>query len=189
MNPIETLKAEHRVIERTLDALDAWAAAMVSRNADERAELSRFVAFVQDFVDPIHHGKEEDILFAEMVEHGFSRQQGPLAVMLHEHRECRDLIQVLAIFTRQATHWNEGERSQIARAAHGYAALLRQHIAKEDQILYPISQVRLPDAAKDKIAAGFTRFEAERVSPTERARLMTLAESLVNRHLPAPSAR
>ncbi|MBK9032944.1 MAG: tetratricopeptide repeat protein [Myxococcales bacterium] len=32
-----------------------------------------------------HHGKEEDLLFEAMVEHGFSREQGPLAVMLHEH--------------------------------------------------------------------------------------------------------
>ena len=189
MNPIEILTAEHRLIERTLAALEAWAAGMVRRNADERVELGHFVMFVRDFVDPVHHGKEENILFATMVEHGFSREQGPVAVMLHEHRECRDLIETLAAFVHQQAHWSEAQRSQIARAAHAYASLLRQHIAKEDQILYPISQIRLPDAAKAKIAAGFAHFEAGRIDPAERAHLLALAESLAARHLPAAPAR
>jgi hemerythrin-like domain-containing protein len=162
---------------------------MVRRNADERVELGHFVMFVRDFVDPVHHGKEEDILFATMVEHGFSREQGPVAVMLHEHRQCRDLIEALAAFVHHWTHWSEAERSQIARAAHAYAAVLCQHIAKEDQILHPISQMRLPDAAKAKIAAGFAQFEAGKIDPAERGRLLTLAEAFAARHLPAAPAR
>jgi hemerythrin-like domain-containing protein len=189
MNPIEILKAEHRLIERTLVALGAWATGMVIRHADERVELDHFVTFVRDFVDPVHHGKEENILFATMVEHGFSREQGPVAVMLHEHRECRALIGTLAAFVRQGTHWSEAERREIARTALAYSALLRQHIAKEDQILFPISLVRLPDAAKTRIAAGFAHFEAAKVAPAKRAHLRALAESLAARHLPAASAR
>ena len=178
MNPIEILTTEHRLIERMLSALETWAAGMVRRNADERVALGHFVTFVQDFVDPVHHGKEENILFATMVEHGFSREQGPVPVMLHEHRECRDMIETLAAFVHQRAHWSEAERSQIARAAHGYAALLRQHIAKEDQILYPISQIRLPDTAKAKIAAGFDHFEAGKIDP---AQLLDRLEKIATR--------
>ena len=189
MNPVETLMGEHRIIERTLDALVAWATGMVNRDADERTELDRFVTFVRDFVDPVHHGKEEDILFVTLVEHGFSREQGPIAVMLHEHEECRAFIQALAAMAHQANPWTEGERRQVARAAFGYAELLRQHIHKEDQILFPMSEARLPEAAKAKIAAGFARFETEKANPAERSRLLGLAESFVSRHAPGGGAR
>jgi len=184
MNPIETLTGEHRLIERMLDALLAWSTGMVRRNGDERSELANFVTFVQEYVDPVHHGKEEDILFATMAEHGFPKDQGPVAVMMHEHDECRRLIQTLAARTRQSSAWSEAERNEIARAAHGYADLLRNHIVKEDQILYPISEARLPNDAKARIANGFERFEKEKAPPAERARLVSLAEAFIARHAP-----
>ncbi|MGD0266766.1 MAG: hemerythrin domain-containing protein, partial [Candidatus Methylomirabilota bacterium] len=36
-----------------------------------------------------HHGKEENLLFKTMVDRGFPRQGGPIAVMLHEHETGR----------------------------------------------------------------------------------------------------
>ncbi len=189
MNPIETLMAEHRLIRDTLDALQAWAEGVTSGDADERDELQRFVTFIRDFVDPVHHGKEEDILFTTMVAHGFSREQGPLAVMMHEHEESRALIDTLARFAQQESRWSEGDRLQISRAAQSYAALLRQHIAKEDQVLYPMSQLRLPESAKAQIAEKFTQFEREHMTPERRTRLLGLAEELVGRHAPRAPAR
>ena len=185
MKPIETLMAEHRLIEKMLDALLAWSDGMLSRHADERTELGRFVTFVREFVDPVHHAKEEGILFAAMTEHGFPKNHGPVAVMLHEHDTFRSLIQTLALRAHQSSVWSEAERREIAQAAHEYAELLRQHISKEDRILYPMSEARLSNEAKLRIETGFKRFEKEQGAPAERARLMASAESFMAWNLPA----
>ena len=44
----------------------------------------------------LHHGKEEDILFAAMAENGFPTEGGPIAVMLAEHVRGRAFIQAMA---------------------------------------------------------------------------------------------
>jgi hemerythrin-like domain-containing protein len=60
----DMLMQEHRVIEKALDAMERWSANLGRENEpDEKAELARFVAFIQGFADAYHHGKEEDILF------------------------------------------------------------------------------------------------------------------------------
>ncbi len=96
MQPTDILMDEHRLIEKALDAMVAWVTALdATSESDDKAELARFVSFIQGFADTYHHGKEEDILFVAMVDHGFPRQAGPIAAMLHEHDQGRSLVGVL----------------------------------------------------------------------------------------------
>ena len=75
--PSRPSMSEHRLIERTLDALAASPTRSACKAGDDKEELQRFVTFIRGFADAHHHGKEEDILFAAMVEAGFPRQAGP----------------------------------------------------------------------------------------------------------------
>lgn len=155
MDPIATLMNEHRTIERVLDALDAWTARVVAERVDDRPGLARYARFLREFADARHHGKEEDLLFAAMVEHGFSRAHGPLAVMLHEHGLGRALTATLGQLAAQLGPWTDGDRAELERAVGGYGELLRQHIDKEDQVLYPMAQARLPAAVMAGLAQRF----------------------------------
>ena len=83
MDAIEMLMTEHRTIERVLDGLVGFSGEVQRRGGTEKPELLRFVTFLREFADECHHGKEENILFATMTEHGFPREGGPIAVMLH----------------------------------------------------------------------------------------------------------
>jgi len=90
------LMEEHRLIEKALDAMDAGVATLGSRSeSDDKAELARFVSFIRGFAHAYHHSKEEDILFVAMVDHGFPREAGPIAVVLHEHDVGRSLVNTL----------------------------------------------------------------------------------------------
>ncbi|HRE89908.1 MAG TPA: hemerythrin domain-containing protein, partial [Myxococcota bacterium] len=77
-DPIALLMAEHRLFERLLDALDRWADQLAT--ADDTTALTRdlehFTTLLADFVDAHHHGKEEDILFAAMIDAGFPANGG-----------------------------------------------------------------------------------------------------------------
>lgn len=153
MKAIELLMHEHRIIEGNLHAMEAWArAARHESDSAEREVLARYVAFLRDFVDERHHGKEEDILFTVMMEHGFSREHGPLWVMLHEHDLGRSLVGTLANLVAQPTAWSDEDRYRLERTVKAYAALMRDHIRKEDRVLYPLAERRLPRAAKQQVS-------------------------------------
>jgi hemerythrin-like domain-containing protein len=189
MDAIETLMNEHRTIERVLDALVGFAEDARRRGATEKEELGRFVTFVREFADACHHGKEEDVLFQAMVAHGFPRNGGPIAVMLHEHDQGRGLVGVLKARAEQAGAWSDADRQEVADVARGFSDMLHAHIHKEDAILYPMAEQHLPPEAMEEVAAACERFEEARGS--EHARLHALAEDLVGRHAAAvhPTSR
>ncbi len=182
MDAVETLMNEHRVIERTLDALVGFAEDARRRGANDKAELARFVTFIREFADACHHGKEEDILFEAMVEHGFPRDGGPIAVMLHEHDQGRALVRILKERAEQDAPWSDADRLEIANVARGFSDLLHSHIQKEDAVLYPMAEQHLPPAAMEKVGEDCERFEAEGTGSGAHERLHALADELVRRH-------
>jgi hemerythrin-like domain-containing protein len=187
MDAIETLMNEHRTIERAIDALVSFADAVGRKTTDdpgEKVELGRFITFIREFADAHHHGKEEDILFAAMVEAGFPRNGGPIAVMLSEHDQGRGYVRVLAELSARPGAWSADDRQRLAEAAHGYGNLLRGHIHKEDVILYPMAEQRLPPEVLARVSADCEAYDAKKTGSGEHERLHKLAEELVGCHAP-----
>jgi hemerythrin-like domain-containing protein len=184
---IEILMGEHRVIERVIDALVAFTDE-VQRGSGDRAELARFVRFIRGFADGWHHGKEEDILFRAMGRAGFPAQGGPVAVMLAEHDMGRAHVRSLDRLAGQAGAWTGEERARVAEEALGYASLLRAHIRKEDEILYPMAEARLPPELLDEVDRDCQAFERRQPAAAEHQELRRLADELSARHLPARGA-
>jgi len=182
MDAIETLMNEHRVIERVCDALVGFADEARRKGTTDKDELARFVTFIREFADRCHHGKEEDILFTAMVAHGFPRNGGPIAVMLHEHGEGRALVGALAAKAAQDGAWTPADLQEIADAASGYSSLLHAHIHKEDAILYPMAEARLPPQAMEQVGLDCERFEQQQTGAGEHERYHALADELVLRH-------
>jgi hemerythrin-like domain-containing protein len=89
------LKEEHRVIEKVLNALDAFTLKL-ERGEEVNAEvLEKSVDFIRNFADKCHHGKEEDRLFTLMTQQGFPKDNGPIAVMLQEHDLGRSFVKAM----------------------------------------------------------------------------------------------
>ncbi len=182
MDAIETMMNEHRAIERVLDALVAFAEEVQRKGATDKEELVRFVTFVREYADAGHHGKEEDILFRAMVEHGFPRSGGPIAVMLQEHDQGRGLVGILKARAEQAGPWSDDDRQEIVQVASGFSRMLHAHIHKEDAILYPMAEQHLPPDAMAQVGAACDEFEAKRTASGSLERLSALGEALVARH-------
>jgi hemerythrin-like domain-containing protein len=187
MEAIEILMAEHRLILRGIDALVAFAEE-ARRGGGDRAELRRFVTFIREYADGLHHGKEEDVLFAAMVEAGFPAQAGPIAVMLHEHDLGRRHVAELSALAVGDAPFAAAEAERLHDAALGYAGLLRGHIHKEDAVLYPMAEQRLPASLQARVDEGCVAFEAARDEDGTRARLERLGAELSARHAPGLAA-
>jgi hemerythrin-like domain-containing protein len=177
MDAIQILQSEHRAIERTIDALERFGQTVV-RGGGKPAELSRFVTFIREFADEAHHGKEEDVLFAALVDAGFPSRAGPVAVMLHEHELGRAQVRALDALAKKED-WTRQDRDRIAELSASYGELLRAHIQKEDGVLYPLAQMRLPPEAMAKVDAECAALDARRRESGGEARLQALASELI----------
>ena len=150
--PTDVLRDEHRVILAALAALDAAAARLAAGRALPEGWWERIIAWLRAFADKNHHAKEEASLFPALVKAGVPAEGGPIAVMLEEHREGRALILTMATAPTPAAR---------ARAAQDYVRLLRDHIAKEDDILWPLAEAVLDERARQAVAREFESVEAE----------------------------
>lgn len=151
---------EHRLILRMI--------ALLERNAPRTAVGDyrnwQFyldgVDFIRSYADRFHHAKEEDVLFAALVENGMPRENSPVAAMLLEHDQGRTYVLGMEMAVREALDGCAGREAAVAENALAYAALLREHIAKEDDILYPLAERVIPEAMRGEIVQGYERAEA-----------------------------
>jgi hemerythrin-like domain-containing protein len=184
---IQELMEEHRIIEQVLGALETFAFRLQSGEISDRSALCDFAAFFREFADKLHHGKEEDRLFTEMERNGFPRECGPIGVMLAEHVEGRGHVRALADLGEGEGPLDAAERQTAARHALAYVPLLRGHILKEDNVLYPMALQAVAREDLEALAAAFAQFEAEVLPAGDRERLLGLADTLVQRFPPDPA--
>ncbi|GAC1450948.1 MAG: hemerythrin domain-containing protein [Desulfuromonadaceae bacterium] len=156
----QALVNEHRLILRMITLLERNAA----RTADGSYSNWKFyldgVDFIRNFADRFHHAKEEDVLFEALVKNGMPREHSPIAAMLMEHDQGRAFVTAMETATLETLDGQSGRERTIADNALAYAALLREHIAKEDEILYPLAERVIPDTMRDDIIAGYAAAEA-----------------------------
>jgi hemerythrin-like domain-containing protein len=178
MKATDILMEEHRVIERVLDTLET-AVFRLQNGEDVRPGVFLQAAdFIQGFADGCHHKKEEGVLFRHMAANGMPANAGPIGVMLHEHNQGR-------LFTRQmraaARNWESGDVTALQAAienALNYTRLLRQHIAKEDGILFPMAGRVIPVEQQDQVALDFDQVEHEETGVGVHEHYLSLAETL-----------
>ena len=178
MKATEILMAEHRIIEGVLDALDEGAKRLDTGAHVPNDFFLGAAEFIRGFADDCHHRKEEGVLFKALVRHGFPEHEGPVGMMLAEHAEGRRLTQELLAAALRLQEGDPGAAATIARNARAYAALMRQHIQKEDRVLYVMAEQAIPPDEQDGMAVEFERVEREEAGRGVHEKFMALAAYL-----------
>ena len=178
MDAIEQLMAEHRIIESVISALDAYVARVAAGDDVPSEDAARFAEFFREYADRCHHGKEEDILFISMIEHGFQKEAGPLAVMYQEHDAGRAHVRGLRE-AASAGAWTPDSRDAVVEHGTQFGELLRAHIQKEDGILYPMATTHIPEARMSAMAGEFDAFNRDDVGTEVQIKLQALADELI----------
>ncbi len=184
------LKEEHRVIEKVLNALDAFALKLEKGEKVNADVLEKSVDFIRTFADKCHHGKEEDRLFQLMVRQGFSKNSGPIAVMLQEHELGRSFVKAMANAIERYKGGDVSSKKDIVKNAREYTNLLRQHIHKEDNILYPLANGVLREDDQKNLIDEFEEFEHKEIGIEVHEKYHRLAEKLeIEARLPTRSEK
>jgi len=150
-SPTDILRAEHRVILGALTALERAAQRLAAAEALPEGWWDEALEWLRAFADRNHHAKEEKSLFPALVKAGVPSEGGPVGVMLAEHVEGRALIRGMAA----------DDPAKRVAAARRYVRLLRDHIAKEDGVLWPLAESVLDEQAVAAVGREFAAVEVE----------------------------
>jgi hemerythrin-like domain-containing protein len=160
-DPIEVLVNEHRLIEGVLDAIEARLQA--STQGPFAADFFReALDSLTNFADGCHHYKEEQCLFPMLTARGMPREDGPVGMMLHEHDEGRGYLAAVRQNLEQARAGSPAAAEAVRENAEVYIHLLRQHIFKENNVLFQMARNLLSSADMQKLSEQYEGLEREK---------------------------
>ncbi len=174
-HPTDLLVAEHEVICCVLTAVETEGDRLDAGAPLDPSFWEGAFDFFAGFADRCHHNKEEVMLFPALIAAGLPLENGPVACLLDEHEDGRRLVRAM----REAL--GAQDRRALQAGARGFAKLLRQHIDKENQVLFQMAKRLVKAEAEVQLRAGFERAEtADRASGTIE-RYSALARTLCER--------
>jgi len=178
----EVLMTEHRAIERVLDVLEKMMDKFETEDKLEVKTLSDIVDFLRNFADGCHHAKEEKLLFPTLNAKGMPTNSGPVAVMLHEHDNGRRYIRGISGGIEKYQSDPAKAKKEIIENGRGYIDLLRQHIFKEDNILFPMADSLINEQEQKKMLEDFERTEKEEIGEGVHERYHKMIEELERKY-------
>jgi hemerythrin-like domain-containing protein len=175
----QELTNEHGAVLAGLKILGQVTSAIAEGDKQAAEDLEQLLDFFRGFVDRCHHGKEEDVLFPELERRGVRREGGPIGVLLTEHEIGREHVRSLAGGLERLRRGDEDAAAAIGASAGAYRELLREHIRKEKDVLFPMADQLLSEEVA-AIAERYEEIERERVGEGKHdvyhAMLQTLSE-------------
>jgi len=171
----EVLKEEHRVIEKVLDALERLAKAAETSSL---AEWDKVIDFARNFADKCHHLKEENLLFPALEERGIPREGGPIGMMLAEHEEGRGYVRAMAAAVASAGKDSVDNLQILRETAIAYIRLLRQHIQKEDEVLFQMADEVLSSEEQKTLLREFEEHELKEIGAGFHEKYLKIAREL-----------
>jgi hemerythrin-like domain-containing protein len=151
----QNLENDHVFILRLTDVM----LSMVEKQSVESNHFELVVNLIRKFADGLHHAKEEDLLFPLLGEKGFSPEQGPVAVMLNEHKQGRNFVKKASEAIQEFKNGNSNALQSIYENLSGYAFLLQNHIGKENNILFRMADQVFSDEEQEELLIQFAEIE------------------------------
>ena len=139
MKSTEELIHEHTIILHLLTDVERLAQSILTTHIVDVATVKDIIDFSRNFTDGCHHSKEEKHLFVRLEEKGMPKEQGPIAVMLNEHQVGRELIRQIETALQEYEKGKKDANDIVGQSMLRYVKLLRAHIAKENNILFPMA--------------------------------------------------
>ena len=170
----ELLLTDHETTERVFAAAEI---APSRPGGPTPGFVANLRAYLVEYVDRCHNLKEETAVFPLLERAGIPVDGGPLAVMLAEHAQAKELVGHVDAAARAFTAGDATALGPLKEYFAAYAELCKQHFWKENDILYPLAAKLLDPRTQAEMVPAIEAVEAS-VGPDVRARYYRIAEEL-----------
>lgn len=175
----QNLENDHVQILRLIEVMEK----ITESSVPNVEHLEMIVKIIREFADGLHHAKEEQLLFPLMVQKGFSTTSGPVAVMLHDHAEGRNFVKGMAEGISQYKQGNSVALKHIFTNMLGYANLLKNHIGKENNVLFRMADNVFSAAEQESLLLDFTKVENNQENNKSKDDFVAMIDSLAEIYL------
>ncbi len=174
----EDLKHEHGAVKIALNVLEKIASTIQRHENPDANDLKEMVDFLILFADKCHHGKEETYYFPALQKAGFPGNGGPIGVMLQEHEQGRLNIRQM----KNSVSGLHADLNAFADAASSYVSLMRNHIEKENNILFMMGDQHLSEETQFELLKKFEEHEEKVVGEGKHEKLHAILEKLARKY-------
>lgn len=175
-SPTQELRHEHDLVLLVLAAMEREVAALEGGGVLDADRIAQMVDFTRNFTDGCHHAKEERVLFPLLERQG-GKAAGLVTILLSEHEGGRLAMRAIDEALPRAGDDQEARRI-VAKNLADYAQVLRFHIDKEHDLLFPLADELLSGEEQRRVAAEFARIEEEETGAGVHERYHELAHAL-----------
>jgi len=140
MKPIGPLMWEHRLIEKMLRMVESEVTTIRNDRAVDPVFIDTVVDFIRIYADRTHHGKEEDILFRELVKKHLTPEHAKIMdELIADHIYARKTVgRLVEAKDRYVRDGNPELAANMADLLTELAVFYPAHIEKEDKhFFYP----------------------------------------------------
>ncbi|NLK99297.1 MAG: hemerythrin domain-containing protein [Clostridiales bacterium] len=184
MDSIKLMMEEHQYILRMLTVVRKACLLIMKGQAIDYNDFEQMIDFIRNYSDVHHHGKEEKLLFNEMVEHlGNLGSKMVNQGMLVEHDMGRLYIQELVSSLERTKQGDDESRIDVIANAISYTHHMVRHINKEDQVIYTFAMKQLPEEILNKVNQDTLIFENTANEKGVQKRYISLLEDLEKKYL------
>jgi hemerythrin-like domain-containing protein len=153
----QNLENDHVYILQLTDVMER----MAKKGATNVNHLKSVVHIIKNYADGLHHKKEEDLLFPLFEQRSANGGCGPVGVMLMEHKQGREYVQGMVDHIAAYEKGDEGALNQVFQNMLGYADLLKNHIFKENNILFRMADNAFSGEDQHILLDKFRKIEAD----------------------------
>ncbi|MAG07236.1 cation-binding protein [Candidatus Pacearchaeota archaeon] len=155
MRATKILSEEHQNILKVLDVLERECGGLESGKELDKVFVGKAIDFIKNYADRFHHAKEEDILFKEFGKKSDEAHCNPVEQMLYEHDLGREFVKGMG------DGLESSDKEKVIASLRGYVQLLREHIFKEENILYPMIDGILGEDIQKEMLREFDKVEGK----------------------------
>ena len=148
-SPTDILRKEHEKVLKILDKLEK------DLKKNDLEQLKDINILEMEF-DKHSLNKEEKALFPE-IEKFIPRENGPTGMMIIEHKDLTDSIKNFKLNIKNKNFANSNN------IGNHIIDILRQHIDKENNILFMMADMHLDDKQKKLILKKFNAIDGKKV--------------------------
>ncbi len=154
MRVTKNLQPDQELIMRFLDVFGGGAAILAG---SKRARPGFFLfahTFIHEYIGESFFKKEE-LLLKALEEEGFPGDDGPVGSMRTEQRKSHETA---GLMFNAAKAWQAGEeeaRVEVGWGASEYSSMLRKHMDRLKNLIFPLLEQNLTPDGEHKIAEGF----------------------------------
>ncbi len=163
MKPRGPLMIEHRLIEKVLRVARKKAEAMSAENYDP-VLIDAIVDFIKVYADRTHHGKEEDILFAQLEKKKMNAGDTLLMKeLVDEHKQARQKVGEIVRLNEQFKNGKPEVVPVISEIILWLSNFYPRHIKKEDAIFFPDTDKYFSEQELETMLTDFQEFDRKMI--------------------------